>query len=69
MSKTEKTIWIDSVQLKQINGETYIPTVITYKSEETFLIGSEAEAEESKGEISNKNFKLPVKKSTTDKLI
>ena len=60
MSKTEKTIWIDSVQLKQINGETYIPTVITYKSEETSYIGSEAEAEEFKGQIANKNFKVDL---------
>ncbi|WP_141629470.1 hypothetical protein [Pseudomonas sp. PAMC 25886] len=60
MSKTEKTIWIDSIQLKQINGETYIPTVITYKSDDKVHIGTEAEEEEAKGHIANKNFKVDL---------
>jgi len=60
MSKTEKTIWIDSIQLKKINGETYIPTVLTYKSEDTSCIGTEAEAEEALGLIANKNFKVDL---------
>lgn len=60
MSKTEKTIWIDSIQLKNINGETYIPTVINYKSEDITCIGTEAEAEEARGQIANKNFKVDL---------
>ena len=61
MAKTAKqTLWITAVRPKEIDGQTSIPTAISYNSDSTVNIGKAALSGFSDGHIVNLEFKINV---------
>jgi molecular chaperone DnaK (HSP70) len=65
MASVEKTLFVVATELKEIDGQSNIPTALCY-SEDTILFGREAIEQIKDGRIVNTNFKIELGESAPD---